>query len=95
MKKQRKRVTLSLPDDLVRLLDHSATVLKETRSALAEEWLRYAALREQQRTLEAELSDYYRGVSVRERAEDASIVEGWRSKAKQLNFDEPSTRRRR
>ena len=91
MKKARTRVTVSLPADLVDLIDRSSRELKETRSALVEEWLRHGASSYAQRELDAEITRYY----AQQSAEDTALSRAASRAAARLTIDEPRRRRSR
>lgn len=95
MKRPRTRVTVSLPADLVDLIDRTSRELKETRSALVEEWLRQGASSRAQCALEAEITDYYSRQSAIERADDVAIARAAGRAAARLTLDEPQRRRSR
>jgi len=58
-KPPRKRVTVSLPSDLVRRLDRQSRSQGASRSGLAERWLRAGERQDRVSSLEQELEQYY------------------------------------
>ena len=95
MKTTRTRVTVSLPADLVQLIDRCTRELKETRSGLVEDWLRRASRQYRQRVLDDEITEYYGSRSDAERDEDDAIARTAGLRAAELSFDEAPVRRKR
>jgi len=58
-KPPRKRVTVSLPSDLVHRLDRQSRSQGASRSGLAERWLRAGERQDRVSSLEQELEEYY------------------------------------
>ena len=58
-KPSRRRVTVSLPSDLVRRLDRQSRSQGASRSGLAERWLRAGERQDRVSSLEQELEEYY------------------------------------
>ena len=56
---RRRRVTVSLPSDLVRRLDRQSRAQGASRSGLAERWLRAGERQASLSSLERELENYY------------------------------------
>lgn len=55
----RRRVTMSLPNELVRRLDQQSRAQGASRSGVAERWLRAGELQASLFSLEQELENYY------------------------------------
>ena len=95
MRIRRSRVTLSLPSDLVELIDRCSAEIKETRSGLVEEWLRYASLRHRKQALDDEITAYYTNRSAAQRREDDAIARWSTRMAALIDYDQPKQRRKR
>lgn len=95
MRKARTRVTVSLPVDLVELIDRSSRELKETRSALVEEWLRHGAAAHDRRALDAEIRAYYGSLTGAERREDEAIGKASSRAARALDDERPRRHRKK
>ena len=86
-----KRVTVSLPDELVAKLDRSSRRLGLTRSGLAAQWLRRGSREQDKADLERDIEAYYAEQGPA-RAEDASISRAAARLARRLRVDEKTTR---
>ncbi len=92
MRNLHKRLTVSLPADLVEQLDRAARRAGTSRSALVEEWLRRGARVQAHGELERQIEAYYAGRSLAERAEDESIAKAAGLIAPRLSIDQDGHR---
>ena len=88
MKVLRKRVSVSLPADLLDLIDRQSRDLRRARSQIVEDWLRGAAERGVWRKLDEEIEAAYQYRTDPERVEDEAIARALGRAARQLQFDE-------
>ena len=82
-----KRVTVSLPADLVEQLDRSSRRMGTTRSGLVEEWLRRGARERGQADLDRQIEIYYAGRDQAEVADDESIARAAGRLARRIRID--------
>ena len=90
MRTRRKRVTVSLSDELLTEIDRWSRELRETRSGLMEEWLRRGARAAAEEKLNREIERYYRTRTAAQRREDEAIATATSRWAKQIDYDAPS-----
>jgi hypothetical protein len=93
MKNSHKRVTVSLPGDLVEKLNRSSRRLGLTRSGLAAQWLRRGSREHEKTDLDRQIEDYYRERGPAELVEDESIARAAGRLARKLRVDEKPDRR--
>src|SRR5579872_5335433 len=92
MRRLRKHVSVSLPGELLEAIDSAARELRETRSALMEEWLRLGARARRQDTLDDEVEAYYRERTESERREDEELAKASAGFARALDYDGQTSR---
>ena len=88
MRVYRKRVSISLPADLLAEIDDRCRMLRETRSGLMEEWLRQMAVQAAQLQLDREIAAYYRGAPAAQRVRDEESVSAFSGAARGLRIDD-------
>jgi hypothetical protein len=93
MKNRHKRVTVSLPGELVAKLDRSSRRLGLTRSGLAAQWLSRGSREQDSADLDRHIETYYAELEPTELAEDESISRAAARLARRLTVDKPPPRR--
>jgi metal-responsive CopG/Arc/MetJ family transcriptional regulator len=78
-------VTVTLPVDLVARIDREAR--QGSRSGVIEKWLREAARRRVERSIEEATTAYYESLTAEDRAEDQSLARALGSAARRLEID--------
>jgi len=88
MNRRHKRVTVSLPGELVAKLDRSSRRLGLTRSGLAAQWLQRGSREQDKADLERQIEAYYAELGPVELAENETISRAAAGLARRLRVDE-------
>jgi hypothetical protein len=83
------KVSLTLAADVVDTIDRDARRTGQTRSGLAEQWLRYGASRAAERAIDDATAAYYASLSPEAREEDEAIARATSREATRVQFDAP------
>jgi metal-responsive CopG/Arc/MetJ family transcriptional regulator len=89
MRNPHKRLTVSLPEDLVKELDRCSRKAGTSRSGLVEEWLRRGAREHVTRELHKEIEAYYGNRTAEDIREDDAIAKASTRAARRLTIDMP------
>jgi len=82
------KVSLTLSEDVVALVDRNAKQHKGTRSAVVESWLRRAATAEIARDIEDATAAYYESLRSDQREDDESLSKALSSAARRVSYDD-------
>lgn len=82
---RRRRVTVTLPADLLERIDREAA--GSSRSSVVERWLREAARSRVQSRIEEATIAYYEGLTTAEEREDEALARALASGARRLDVD--------
>src|SRR5438552_2702060 len=88
---RRKRVTVSLPEDVVKTVDRVASASRDTRSGVMTAWLQHEMERREETEYERQIREYYASLTPDERAEDEAESLAW-SRAALANWAEQERR---
>ena len=91
----RRRVTITLPPELLQRIDEQAKRSKDSRTAVIEAWVRAGAHQALARAIEEDTIAYYKSLTAEERAEDEAMVRAFSDAAKRIDYDGPPPRARR
>jgi hypothetical protein len=89
------KVSLSLSEDVVALVDRQAARLHESRSGVIEQWLRRAGSAAAEKEIEQATVAYYRSLRDADRADDEALSRASSAAARRVKYDEPSRGRNR
>lgn len=89
------KVSLTLSQDLVVLIDRNAKMTGSTRSGVIEAWLRSSASRAAERSIEDATAAYYASLRGEAREDDDAISKAMSRSATKITYDEPRPRRAR
>jgi metal-responsive CopG/Arc/MetJ family transcriptional regulator len=90
------KVSLTLSEDLLALVDRDAKRRHETRSGVVEQWLRRAATASAEKEIEEATAAYYLSMRSEELAEDEALSHALSDAARRVSYGEsPVVRRRR
>jgi len=90
----RKRITLSLPAELVARADRTARASGKTRSAVMTDWLRAGARNLASVALDAEITAYYASMPAEEARDDEVLARASLAAARALDLDDGRPRAR-
>jgi len=89
------KVSLTLSQDLVVLIDRDARRTGSTRSGIVEDWLRSSASRAAERSIDDATAAYYASLRGEARADDDAISKAMARSATKIAYDPPGPRRAR
>ena len=89
------KVSLTLSQDLVALIDRDARRTGSTRSGVVEDWLRSAASRAAEKSIDDATAAYYASLRGDARADDEAISTAMSRAATDVVYDVPRSRRAR
>ena len=91
----KRKVSLTISEDLLALVDRYARRQNDTRSGVVEHWLRRAASATVEKEIEDATTTYYRSLRGNERAEDEALARGLSKAAQRVAYDDATRPRRR
>lgn len=89
------KVSLTLSQDLVVLIDRNARRTGSTRSGVVEDWLRSSASRAAESTIENATAAYYASLRGEAKTDDDAISKAMSRSAMKIVYDTPRPRRAR
>lgn len=89
------KVSLTLSQDLVALIDRNAKKTGSTRSGVVEDWLRSSASRAAESSIDDATAAYYASLRGEARADDDAISKAMSRSATRIAYDTPRPRRAR
>ena len=89
------KVSLTLSQDLVALIDRDARRTGSTRSGVVEDWLRSTASRAAEKSIDDATAAYYASLRGDARADDDAISRAMSTAATEVAYDAPRPRRAR
>lgn len=89
------KVSLTLSQDLVALIDRDARRTDSTRSGVVEDWLRSTASRAAEKSIDDATAAYYASLRGEARVEDNAISTAMSRAATDVVYDAPRPRRAR
>ena len=89
------KVSLTLSQDLVVLIDRTANRSGSTRSGVIEAWLRTSASRAAESSVEDATAAYYASLRGEAKADDESISRAMSRSATKVTYDAPAPQRPR
>lgn len=89
------KVSLTLSEDLVALIDRDARKTGSTRSGVVEDWLRSTASRAAEKSIDDATAAYYASLRGDARADDDAISKAMSRATTEVAYDTPRPRRLR
>ncbi|HEY3235514.1 MAG TPA: hypothetical protein VGJ84_12425 [Polyangiaceae bacterium] len=84
----KRKLSLTVAEDVLLLLDRAAERSGATRSAMVDRWLRRAARSELEDQLRLATIEYYDSLTVTERAEQAAIAQASSRAARRVSIED-------
>jgi metal-responsive CopG/Arc/MetJ family transcriptional regulator len=95
VKAPKLNVSMTIPADLIELVDRDARRQNDTRSGVVEQWLRRAASAAVEKDIADATAAYYLSLRAHERAEEKALARASSKAARHVSHDDGARRRRR